>query len=468
MKLFGYELRLPSFKAPRINNSDAMTSVDSGRGGWFGIWGSIRESFSGAFQMGVTIDAPAELLAFSAVYACVTKIASDIGKLRPILVAEDEDGICVEVVATNPYWTALKKPNKYQNRIKFFEQWQVSKLLYGNTYVLKQRDRRGIVVGLYILDAQRVVPLVATNGDVYYQLAADHLSGIDLQITVPANEIIHDMMVSLFHPLVGVSPIYACGLSATQGRKIQKNSSKFFENMSRPSGMLSAPGTISDEVAKRLKAHWEENFSGSNIGRVAVLGDNLKYEAMTIPANEAQLIEQLKWTVDDVARCFHMPVYKLGGAITQGSSIEALNNEYYSDCLQTLIESTELCLDEGLALKAGYYTMFDLDGLLRMDTGARYKALGEAIKAAWMSPNEARKKENMRPVAGGDSPMIQQQNFSLEAIGKRDALPNPFVIDRATTNPTPSDAGPAGTADPAAKAFIALIKALDSMEITNA
>ena len=72
------------------------------------------------------------------------------------------------------------------------EQWIVSKLLYGNTYVLKQRDARGIVTALYILDAQRVTPLVAEDGSVYYKLAADHLSQLTDAITVPASEIIHD------------------------------------------------------------------------------------------------------------------------------------------------------------------------------------------------------------------------------------------------------------------------------------
>jgi hypothetical protein len=43
--------------------------------------------------------------------------------------------------------------------------------------------------------------------------------------------------------------------------------------------------------------------------------------------------------------------------------------------------------------------------------------------------------------------MAQQQNYSLEALGKRDALPNPFVIDRPTANPTPSIDGPAPVAD---------------------
>ena len=41
---------------------------------------------------------------------------------------------------------------------------------WGNTYVLKQRDERGVVVALYVLDPTKVTLLVAPDGAVYYQL----------------------------------------------------------------------------------------------------------------------------------------------------------------------------------------------------------------------------------------------------------------------------------------------------------
>ena len=239
--------------------------------------------------------------------------------------------------------------------------------------------------------------------------------------------IIHDLQCALFHPLVGVSPIYACGMSATQGNRIQADSSKFFENQSRPSGMITAPGKIDDETAKRLKESWEENFSGGNIGRMAILGNGLSYEAMTIPAQEAQLIEQLKWTVEDVARAFHVPLFKLGGPVPIGNTIEALQQTYYNDCLQALIESAESCLDEGLGLPADYHTEFDLDGLLRMDMAALTKAEADAVSAGIKSPDEARRRLNLPPVPGGASPYLQQQNYSLEALAKRDAQADPFA-----------------------------------------
>lgn len=425
--------------APRVKMQGQGLSAVPYSGGWFGL---IRESFGGAFQSDIIVDAPRSILAYSAVFSCVTLIAADIAKLGIDLTVEDAAGISTEIEGNSPFLPVLQKPNNFHTWFKFIEQWIVSKLLHGNTYVLKARDARGIVTNLWVLDAQRVKPLVAQNGDVYYELSADHLSGLIETVTVPASEIIHDTMVSLWHPLVGVSPIYACGVSATMGNRIQANSTRFFANASRPSGALTAPGAISDETASRLKSAWDQNYGGQNIGRLAVLGDGLKYEAMTIPAGEAQLLEQLKWTVEDVARCFHVPMWKLGDKEPLRTSVESLNQTYYSDCLQALIESAEALLDDGLRLPPGYHVEFDLDNLMRMDTEARFTAKGIAVKDGWMKPNEARAGEDMQPVDGGDECYLQQQNYSLAALAKRDAKEDPFAsaTKSATAAPAANDA----------------------------
>ena len=75
-----------------------------------------------------------------------------------------------------------------------------------------------------------------------------------------------------------------------------------------------------------------------------------------------------------------------------------------------------------------------------MDTERRIKTLGEAVKNTIMSPNEARRKENLPPVPGGDSLYLQQQNFSLEALARRDASDDPFSKTApATTSQAASD-----------------------------
>ena len=414
----------------------ALDAVTPGRGGWFPI---IREYFAGAWQQNAPPISTESVLANHAVFACQTLIASDISKLRVKLVAQDSDGIWSEV--KNPaYSPVLRKPNGYQNRIQFFESWALSKLQRGNTYVLKRRDGRGVVVGLYVLAPDLVTPLVSTSGEVFYELRADNLSGIEEKVVVPAREIIHDRFNCFFHPLVGLSPIFANGLAATQGIAIQNASTKLFQNGARPGGILTAPGGIADETAARLKAYWDENFSGSNAGKVAVLGDGLKYEAMSMKSTDAQLIEQLKWTAEVVCSTYHVPPYKIGvGALPSYNNVQSLNTEYYSQCLQVLIEAIELCLDEGLATGEMLGTEFDIDNLLRMDSVTQMNVLKEGVGAGLLSPDEGRAKLDRKPVEGGSTPYLQQQNFSLAALAKRDAQADPFNTASPATTEAPAN-----------------------------
>ncbi|OUL98559.1 phage portal protein [Variovorax sp. JS1663] len=428
MKVFGLELRLPR-RAEKAAVSP-ITLRD--------LVGRIMEPFAGAWQRNLEIDNKESILAFSAVYACVSRIANDISKLRIMLTSIDENGIWSEV-GESPYWKALKKPNRYQNRIQFLTDWLCMKLIHGNAYILKEREpSRGIVRALYVLDSRRVKPLVTPDGGVYYQISSDYLAGLPQGVTLPASEVIHDRCPALWHPLCGVPPLYACARSATQGNRIQTNSATFFDNMSRPSGILSAPGLIDDVTAARLKQEWEQNFGGGNLGRLAVAGNDLKYIPITIPAEQAQLIQQLNWTVEDVARAFGVPLYKINsGPVPTSNNVEALEQQYYTGCLQVLIESIELCLDEGMELPNGYGTRLDLDGLLRMDSTAQIDFLEKAVKGV-MSANEARRKLNLAPTPGGAAVLSQQQNFSLQALAKRDASEDPFGKQQPAPAPAPA------------------------------
>jgi HK97 family phage portal protein len=404
-------------------------------------WPIVREPFSGAWQRNV-VQTRENILAFGAVYSCVTLIASDIAKIRIRLVEQDRDGVWTETKVT-AFSPVLAKPNHWQNRIQFFEQWMVSKLLSGNTYVLKERDLRGVVVAMYILDPSKCKPLVAPNGDVYYEVKKDNLSGIEQDVViVPASEIIHDRMEALYHPLCGISPLSAAGAAAAHGLTIQENSARFFRNDSTPGGILTAPGAIDQATAERIKVAWETNMQGENRARVAVMGDGMTYTKMTISASEAQMIEQLNWDERNVCTAFHTPPYMVGiGDMPTYTNIEALNQQYYTQCLQKHIESIELCLDEGLGLTDHrahtYGTEFDLDDLLRMDTATKVKTVIEGLKGLF-TVNEGRAKFDLKKIKGGDTVYLQQQNFSVEALNRRDQSDDPFALSPPRDQNTPS------------------------------
>lgn len=418
MKIFGREL---TFRRKQI-----PYQLESADRGWHPI---VNEPYTGAWQRndGQMFDS---VLSNTAVYRCVTLIASDVAKMRVKLVEQDEDGIWQEIKSP-AFSPVIRRPNDYQTHIQFYQQWMTSKLTTGNTYVLKSRDERRVVNALYILDATRTRPLIAPDGAVYYQLYRDDLAGQHAEnLIVPASEIIHDRMNPLFHPfIVGLPPIYASYLPAVSGLRIQKFTDRFFRNQARPSGILTAPGEIPQEVAERVKTQWEGNYSGDNLGKVAVAGSGLTWVPVVMNAVDSQLIEQLKLTAEQICSTYGVPAFKAGiGPPVYNNNVQTLTQAYYTDCVQIHVESIEALLDEGLGLEQqGYGTEFDLDNLLRMDTLTQTQVLGEQVAKSIIASNEARAVLGYAPKPGGDSVLAQQQNYSLEALAKRDAQDNPFA-----------------------------------------
>ena len=92
------------------------------------------------------------------------------------------------------------------------------------------------------------------------------------------------------------------------------------------------------------KARWWPWWNGGLTG-------GWTYTPITMTAIDSIAVNQLKMSAETVCSCFHVPPYMIGvGQPPTYNNIEALDQQYYSQCLQALIESIELCLDEGLAL----------------------------------------------------------------------------------------------------------------------
>jgi HK97 family phage portal protein len=458
LRLFGRGLELTAKQLTAPYSPGAVSG-----GGWYPL--VVREPYAGAWQVNVE-GRRDQILQYAPVFACVTLIAQDIGKLTLNLVEQTEDDLWEET-SSPAFSPVLRKPNRYQTIVKFVEQWITSKLMWGNTYVLKERDARGVVTAMYVLDPMRCTPMIAPDGGIYYQLQHDNLSGT-LALTgepdkfmVPASEIIHDRMVCLFHPLVGMSPIYACAAAGTQGLAIQNTATTFFTKGGQPTAMLTTPPGMTPTQLAQLRTDWDT--LNSNATRLAILTADLKYTQLSMNAVDAQLIQQLGWTAQTICSVFHVPPFLINAAeVPRGVQLEAEWQMYHSLCIQSLLTNFEACLDEGLGLDGTTYgTEFDINDLIWMDTATKTKAAAEAVGAGTMSPDEARARYfGLGPVEGGDTPYMQQQMFSLKALAQRDAQ-DPFAKPTPAPMAAPAGAGQVAPDQVAASVRHLLTKALD-------
>ena len=136
------------------------------------------------------------------------------------------------------------------------------KLVHGNTYALKQRDGRGVVTALYLLDpdarapargarrvgllrAQARRPVASAAGAARRARARDH----------PRRR--RGALPSARRPLADL----CLGPGGDAGPEDPGRLDSLFANGSNPGGVLTAPGAISDATAARLKAYWDTNYT---------------------------------------------------------------------------------------------------------------------------------------------------------------------------------------------------------------
>lgn len=429
MRLLGFEVTR-NRQASTVEKT--LSNVPVGQG-W---WPIIRESFTGPWQRNKE-EKLESLLNYPALYACISRIATDIGKIPFVLMQRDSDGVWSETDSPS-FSPVLRKPNHYQTAQQFRERWALSRITQGNTYVLKERDNRGVVVALYILDPYRVMPLISESGEVFYQLNNDYLNMVPNEyddMIVPASEIIHDRCICPYHPLIGLPPIAAAYLPALKNMRILRSSSEFFGNNAQPSGILSAPGAISDESAKRLSEHWNTNFTGDKAGKVAVVGDGLQFVSLASKSVDSQMVEQLRYSDEQICQPFGIPPFKIGlGTIPSGLGVDAINQLYFDDALQAPMQAMETLLTEGLNA-APYKIDLDESVLMRMDSGKKAAYHRDLVDGSIETINDARIEFNLKPLPGGDTVYMQQQDFPLNEVRNNKLPTNTPAADPVVTAP---------------------------------
>lgn len=418
----------------------------------------VREPFAGAWQRNIE-QRGSSALSFSAVYGCVNVISSDIGKLPIEVYREELDGGRT-LLPKHPASILFYKPNAYQTWLDHIQQVMASVLLAGNGYALFERDQRGVVSAMHPLNPAYVTPLVNdADGSVFYQLTRSSSTALLGPLTeaslsenlwvVPARAIFHHRVMTVDHPLVGVTPLFAAGASASIGANATTGSAEFLSKIARPSGVLTAPGKIDPALAEKLKKDWAENYSGINAGMPAVLGGGLEWKPLTVSAVDLQVIELLRFSVEDVGRVYRVPPFMLGelGKASYRNS-EQMMRAYYSGCLSYHLTSLEQRYDRALDLAGDVYCKFNLDDLLRSEMDVRFEAYQKALASGWIAINEVRRKEGYAKTEGGDEPFVQMQYVPLSIAAEGPPEPPAPAPAPALEPPAPDGDPPDGEGDP--------------------
>ncbi|MFD6092418.1 phage portal protein [Oerskovia sp. NPDC060338] len=213
-------------------------------------------------------------------------------------------------------------------------------------------------------------------------------------------EVQHLQYMPIAGRLLGLGPIQAAQSSLRGAIDLRDYASEWFQMDHVPSGVLTTPQALNNGQAKSYAEQWDERAGRGT----AVLGNDLKYQAIMLSPEDALWIEAQQFNVTDIARLFGIPPHLLLAVVEGGSqtyaNIGQADLSFVRHGLTTYIREIEEAFSA--LLPRNNEARFNLDALLRSDTTTRYAAHSQAITSGFLTINKVRALEGLSPLPGGD------------------------------------------------------------------
>lgn len=356
----------------------------------------LRDTYSDGSTIGAVSDSQA--LRVAAVWACVRLLSTAVAMLPFALYRREGDrNIAVPEHPVNKL--VAQSPNSWQSPYEFWQMALAHVLMRGNFYAEKLTFK-GEVTGLLPLDPARMEPKLLDSGRIGYLYSAEN----GQKIPYKQGEIQHIRGLTL-DGIKGLSVLSAARNAVAVSSKLESHGFGLMDNGARPSGVLETDQELSQEAFDRLRADFEKNYVGpENSGRPMILEAGLKWKQAQLSAEDAQFIDQRKYTRAEIAMFFGVPPHMIGDierGTSWGSGIETQNLGFLVHTLMPYLVNISQAGERDL-LRAGersnFVLKFDTSLLTRADFGARQTGLQIQKQNGVISINEWRKIEGFDPI----------------------------------------------------------------------
>jgi HK97 family phage portal protein len=199
--------------------------------------------------------------------------------------------------------------------------------------------------------------------------------------------------------VVGLDPVAYAAEAIGAGLAAQRFGAEFFADSAIPSGILTTDSSLSAENADAMHDRWQAKRQGRR--DTAVLGNGLKFQAITVSPEESQNLETRKFSIQEACRYFGVPPEMIGseagGSLTY-ANVEQRDLDFLKYGVGPKMRRLESALN-GL-LPRGQYVKFNTGALLRTDLKTRYEsyALALAEPRPWLTVDEVRELEDREPI----------------------------------------------------------------------
>lgn len=350
----------------------------------------------------------------SAVDRCIEVLSDSIGKL-PIYVMERDTRKRVEDHPLNQMLSL--RANAAQTPSVAKKMIEVNRNCGGNGYAWIVRDPASLRPTEFLpIPHELVTPWLDSTGTVWYTVIHPFTGEM---MTVHRADMLH-MMAYTHNGYKGISVLSRASEVIGASRAAQQYNLNYYANGGQPAGVLQTESDLSGTVSIKLpdgttqkiskkdlvRSEWEKRHAGpTNAQKVAILDYGLKYTPISVSNKDAQFVEQSELSVQDIARFFGVPLYKLQAGKQSYNSNEQNAIEYVVSTLHPIVTQYEeeltwklLPASETANLKIRINMMAELRGDFT-SRAAWYKAMREI---GGYAVNDIMALEDMPDVEGGD------------------------------------------------------------------
>lgn len=432
---FIHRLSSPREKRSTVTPGSPISGADPG---W---WGSV---FGGGNETAAGVKVNADTaMGLSAWYGAKVRIGFDVGQM-PIDMYERGVNGNRERVRTHPVaFLVGDSPNKEQTAIEW-KQFTVSQMMdSGNALDIQEVNNGQRVTQLIPVDWDNVtVERNKQTGELQYKV--NRPSG---QKIYPMEKVVHFKYLST-NGVTGLSPIRAAMETIGLGLAGQNHVARVFGNGAFPGMQVKLPGTMSEPDKKALKKDFTKLYGGDKAHSTIILDNDWDLsEIKRMSMKDAQLVELMNLTVQDIARIFAIPPHLLGDmSRATFSNIEEMGLSYLSQTLQPWLVNIEQRLMRSLFTveeRERFFLEFNPNVLLKTNLNDRFDAYTKSVGFGIMNVNEVRRKENMNDIGEqGEIHIVSLANTNLKTL-----TPEAIEADAAAKQAL-AEAEPEPTPDP--------------------
>lgn len=390
-------------------------------------------------------------LSVAMAWTCINYLSSDLAQMplvtkRTVDNADEEfDGPVSQEDARDHYlWKLLlTDSNPEMTAFRFKQLMQTWVLLWGNAYAEVEINGRGQVTALWPWRPDRVKVWRTTDTGPYGPLRYTYTDHKQNKFTVPQERMLHLRGMS-FDGVMGMSPIEYHKQTFGMSMAVQEHGARFFSEGARPLGVLQTSQKLSDPARNRLQKDWAKSHQGlDNAHRMAILEEGLTWQNTGSDMVDAQYIEVMQMTAQDIARIYGMPQHRVGlSEPGTNSGVEEMALEYVLYTLGPWAVNWEQ--EVGFSLLSPYEAQtisvkYDFSSLLRGDHESIGKLISILRQWGIANADECRHKFlGWNPIPGGlGKDYWQPSNMMPEGDGpgKSATPPNMQKVQKKTPAP---------------------------------